>query len=160
MCRLPYVASIVFAFSSVSLTSTSDTAGSGVEINVTACTRLTVIISPDNYMQCLQYYGRCLELGAEIPYDHRYYDAVRRNVAESRRGFSARRDVLPAVHRVVYDRSNLYLQRIGRVVYEHETCAKTVHRELTRERANTPTPEDRFYFSPWLDVCPVLCLLW
>lgn len=117
MCRLSAVVMLVFW--SVS----SYPAVGEVDINGTACAQLSVLVRPDNYLRCLRYYGQCLEHGARRPYDRRYYDAVRRNVASSSREFAARRDVLPSVRRMVYDTANLYQQRIGRTVYRHETCA-------------------------------------
>lgn len=117
-------ATIMFVLLSVSLRA-FNTVG-GEDVNVAACTQVSVRMRPDNYLRCLQYYGQCLEYGAGIPYDHRYYDAVRRNIAGSFREFVARRDVLPNVRRLVYDTANLYMQRIGRTVYDHETCTTAV----------------------------------
>lgn len=82
------------------------------------CTEQTVRMRPDNYMRCLLHFGRCVD-GAG-PYDYGYYDALRRSVAGSCREFADRPDVLPAARRLVYDTTNLYLQRIGRTVYRHE----------------------------------------
>lgn len=87
-----------------------------------SCTRQTVRIRPDNYLRCLLHFGQCVN--GVGPYDHGYYNALRRNVADSCREFMARPDVLPAVRRTVYDASNLYLQRIGQTVYRHEIGAE------------------------------------
>jgi len=92
---------------------------------------------PDNYMRCLLHFGRCVD-GAG-PYDHGYYDALRRNVAGSCREFTARPDVLPAVRRMVYDTSNLYLQRIGRTVYRHEMGREAVKVPRATE-SSAPAP--------------------
>lgn len=119
MYRPSVVATVMLVFSSVA----SNTVGGKDDINVSACAQLPVRVRPDNYLWCLRYYGQCLEHGARRPYDRRYYDAVRLNVARSSREFAARRDVLPSVRRMVYDTANLYQQRIGRTVYRHETCA-------------------------------------
>lgn len=83
-----------------------------------SCTRQTVRMRPDNYMRCLLHFGKCVnDVG---PYDYGYYDALRRNVADSCREFTNHPDVLPAARRLVYDTANLYLQRIGQTVYRHE----------------------------------------
>ncbi|KAL4143811.1 hypothetical protein QTP88_006089 [Uroleucon formosanum] len=83
-----------------------------------SCTDQTVRMRPDNYMRCLLHFGKCVQDAG--PYHYDYYDALRRNVADSCWEFMNRPDVLPAARRLVYDTANLYLQRIGQTVYRHE----------------------------------------
>lgn len=95
-----------------------------------SCTERTFQMRPDNYLRCLLFFRQCLDDCDSPSYKYGYCDAVRRNVAGSCREFVGRRDVLPAVRRLVYDTSNLYLQRIGRTVYQHETAATAVHASM------------------------------
>jgi len=83
-----------------------------------SCTDQTVRMRPDNYMRCLLHFGKCVKDAG--PYDYGYYDALRRNVADSCREFTNHPNVLPSARRLVYDTANLYLQRIGQTVYRHE----------------------------------------
>lgn len=87
--------------------------------------RTAVQMRPDDYLRHLLYFGQCVDGAADEPYDYEYLNAVRRNVAESCREFVGRLDVAPAARRLVYNTANLYLQRIGRMVYEHEVTMAT-----------------------------------
>lgn len=88
--------------------------------DVFSCSERTFRMRSDNYLRYLLLFRQCLDNCDGLSYNYGYCNAVRRNVASSCREFVGRRKVLPAVRRLVYDTSNLYLQRIGRVVYEHE----------------------------------------
>lgn len=115
LCSSPAEATIL-----VLLCWTSASAGSGVPHKHTAssCTEQTVRMRPDNYLRCLLHFGKCVNDAG--PYDYGYFDALRRNVADSCREFTNRPDVSSTARRLVYDSANLYLQRIGQTVYRHE----------------------------------------
>lgn len=87
--------------------------------------RTAVQMRPDDYLRHLLYFGQCVDDATGGSYDYEYLDAVRRNVAASCREFVGRLDVAPAARRLVYNTANMFLQRIGRTVYEHEVTMAT-----------------------------------
>lgn len=95
---------------------------------------------PDNYFHCLMHFGVRFDAAvAADRYNYRYLDAMRRNVACSRRELLGRRDVLPVVRRLVYDTTNLYLQRVGLAVYDHETMSTDDRQKMSAAAAVVPS---------------------
>lgn len=124
--------------------------------DVFSCSERTFRMRSNNYLRYLLFFRQCLDKCDSPSYDYGYCDAVRRNVAGSCREFVGRRKVLPAVRRLVYDTANLYLQRIGRVVYEHEMAL--VDRKRTGCSHDTDTATIVNPSSLPMVFCP-LCVL-
>jgi len=119
----------VFSLGFIWFACTADAAA----ISPLSCTDMIVKMRPDNYLWSLRFFGRCLNgcvdktADEESRYDAKYCDAVRRTMTVSCHEFVSRPEVLPAIRRLVYDTVNLYLERVGRTTYDHES-SKIVHR--------------------------------